>query len=68
VENCNSDTCSDEAACVSFRDGDFTFCMRACSSDEDCRTDDGYRCLPESPENGTLFLDSTAPTGFCGIP
>lgn len=68
VQNCNTDECSEEAACVSFRDGDFSFCMLACSTDAECRTDDGYACITPDPALGTAFLDTVAPVGYCGIP
>lgn len=68
VGNCGADTCADEASCVSFRDGDLTFCMRSCTSDEECRTDDGYACITPDPAVGTIILDTVPATGFCGIP
>lgn len=70
IRNCLADTCPEEAFCVSFRDGDFTFCMAACLTAEDCR--EGYDCLPEAPEEGILFLDTIpredGATGYCGVP
>jgi hypothetical protein len=68
VNNCSADTCSEEAACVSFQDDNFRFCMLACSSNDECRTESGYECiLAAALPAGVALLDSVAPVGYCGI-
>lgn len=59
--DCEPNECGDHAVCVAF-EGDeaevvLTACMRACTSDADCRTRDGYVCREA---NDTVR--------FCGIP
>ena len=68
ISGCSTDSCPDEAACVSFQDDNFRFCMLACTSNEECRTDVGYECVLSSAlPAGVALLDSTAPTGYCGV-
>lgn len=71
ISDCRSNSCPDEASCVAFRDGDFTFCMAACSSNEECRTDDGYSCLSPDEALGIFVVDTVSredgATGYCGI-
>lgn len=48
IAPCERGTCPEEATCVEFRPAEdrlaLTYCMRKCSSDSDCRDDEGYRC------------------------
>jgi hypothetical protein len=68
ISNCSLDSCPNEAACVSFQDDNFRFCMLTCSTNEECRTDDGYTCiLADALPIGAAFIDSTLPAGYCGI-
>jgi hypothetical protein len=49
VFDCSPDTCPDDSVCVRFEPDTARLsrnvCMRRCSSDGDCRTDKGYRCV-----------------------
>lgn len=49
IFGCDEGTCPPEAACVRWRpsesDLEFNACMRRCTSNGDCRTDEGYACL-----------------------
>jgi hypothetical protein len=48
LRGCEQGTCPDESVCVKFRPEaerlSTTWCMAKCDSDDDCRSDDGYRC------------------------
>jgi len=52
VFDCQADVCPDNAVCVRFNPVParlaIVACMRACSSDDDCRTGEGYRCRGEA--------------------
>lgn len=49
VFDCAPDTCADSSVCVRFEPDTARLarnvCMRRCSSDGDCRTGSGYRCV-----------------------
>ena len=49
VRGCDPDTCPDSAICVEWRFNPTrtaeTWCMRACGSDNNCRTGTGYLCV-----------------------
>src|SRR5262245_49972448 len=66
--SCTAASSPKAASSVSFRDGDFTFCMLACSSPDECRQ--GYDCVPPDPASGLVILDAQprddGATGFCG--
>lgn len=81
VFNCEPDTCPDSAACVAFNtnldpacqshdDGEWprferTFCVRPCSSDTDCRADDGYVCVKPADRGGTAIDVKKSVEGIC---
>jgi hypothetical protein len=48
LRGCEQGTCPAESVCVKFRPEaerlSTTWCMAKCDSDDDCRSDDGYRC------------------------
>ena len=48
--------CGSDSDCVQF--GDITLCGKNCDSNDDCRVDDGYTCLPKT-------LPSGIPTQVC---
>jgi hypothetical protein len=70
ISGCSADTCPDEASCVAFRQGDITFCMAACASNEDCRGPE-YECIPSDPASNAVIIDTIpredGATGFCGV-
>lgn len=87
IFNCVANKCPDEALCVSYgsvvasepecanpANGRFqrTFCMLACSSNSDCRTDQGYACvdLGRADQNpwGAIVLDSGSRHKICTVP
>jgi hypothetical protein len=49
IRGCEARTCPEESVCVKFRPQverlAVTYCMFACASDDDCRTNEGYLCL-----------------------
>lgn len=82
IPNCEASECPDEGACIEFFSEPQrltrTYCMRKCSSDGDCRTDQGYRCrsgndLPSErldPDTGepipiAFSLDGDRARRFC---
>jgi hypothetical protein len=81
--NCLPGKCPDEAACVGFYSKlsnactaalpeqrfERSFCMKKCESDDDCRTDDGYKCLRPPPEVDAVVLESgdAANTSVCMV-
>ena len=68
IPGCSADTCPEEATCASFQDDNFRFCMFACATNDECRTDAGYECILASAlPPGTALIDSSLPTGYCGI-
>ncbi len=42
-DDCVRNGCSDDSVCVFF-DEDTSYCMKYCTDDAECRTDDGYVC------------------------
>jgi hypothetical protein len=48
LRGCESGTCPEDSVCVKFRPAQerlaITYCMAKCSDDDDCRSDEGYRC------------------------
>jgi hypothetical protein len=74
ISPCERGTCPEEATCVKFRPSQerlsTTYCMRKCSNDNDCRDDEGYRCLT-APKFSACYeaetLDGTE-QGFCALP
>jgi hypothetical protein len=62
VQNCDPNTCPDEALCVAFDAHSprlrRRYCMAACNADDDCRS--GYRCQRPDPPECTM---STADGG-----
>jgi len=74
ISPCERDTCPEEATCVKFRPSQerlsVTYCMRKCGQDNDCRDDEGYRCLTAT-EFSTCYeaqtLDGTDKR-FCAVP
>lgn len=58
VFGCEADTCPDNAVCVRFRPDpsrlSFTACMQSCETDNNCRYDDGYRCMAASDVTETF--------------
>ena len=48
INPCERGTCPEESTCVEFRPSEVrlavTYCMKKCSSDGDCRDDEGYHC------------------------
>jgi hypothetical protein len=70
IQGCDVGTCpAGEGSCVQFRADEprltDSFCMYSCSSNSDCRTDEGYRCV-SAASVGAVILDG--PTTFCAIP
>jgi hypothetical protein len=51
LRGCESGTCPEDSVCVKFRPAQerlaTTYCMAKCSDDDDCRSDEGYRCSSE---------------------
>jgi hypothetical protein len=55
--------CPADSTCISVAEGRFQLCAKSCTRDEQCRADDGYRCVvdeagqvcwPWSPPPGTI--------------
>jgi hypothetical protein len=80
VFGCQGNLCPDEAACVLFNPAvpgcNYTdrepsriaqaACMKQCSSDSDCRTDEGYICAnPKGPPWNALILDDDQSQNIC---
>jgi hypothetical protein len=81
--NCLPGKCPDEAACVGFygklsnacpnalpeQRFERSFCMKKCTSDDDCRTGDGYRCLPPPAAVNAVVLEvgEAATTSVCMV-
>jgi len=81
VFNCEPDTCPDSSACVAFNnnldpacaghdDGEWprferTFCVKPCSADSDCRTDQGYVCVTPEERGGIAIDVKTTINGIC---
>lgn len=40
-----SDTCADGEICLNYRPSNEFFCFEDCTTDADCRTEDGWSCL-----------------------
>jgi hypothetical protein len=82
VFNCEPDECPEEAVCVKFGDavsvvegcddplgsGPYarTYCLKKCGENNDCREDDGYKCLDPRKAWGAVVLDPYSK--ICGIP
>jgi curli biogenesis system outer membrane secretion channel CsgG len=61
VFDCQADQCPDDAVCARFNPAEprlsVLACMRRCSSDSDCRSGDGYRCIDPSTFEDGLFAE-----------
>jgi hypothetical protein len=82
IFNCEPGECPEEAVCVKFGDarspvegcddplgsGPYarTFCMKTCGENNDCRENDGYKCLRPKETWRASVLDGDAKV--CGIP
>ena len=69
--NCLPGKCPDEAACIGFygklsnacmnvlpeQRFERSFCMKKCSSNDDCRESEGYKCLPPPKEVNAVVLE-----------
>jgi hypothetical protein len=81
--NCAPNTCQDNAACVllyaqvpgcpyngyqSPSRTQRTLCMKACSSNSDCRTSEGYECVnPMGPPLNGLIIDDVQDRMVCTV-
>ena len=70
IAGCDVGTCpSGEASCVQFRSDvprlTESFCMYSCTSDSDCRTDEGYRCVSAASVAAVVL---EGPSRFCAMP
>ncbi|MGH7282511.1 MAG: hypothetical protein ACRELY_13375 [Polyangiaceae bacterium] len=80
ILGCTGNLCPDEAACVLFDPAvpgcgytdrepsriALAACMKQCSSDSDCRTDEGYFCAdPKAPPWNALILDDDQSQHIC---
>jgi hypothetical protein len=82
IFNCEPNECPEEAVCVKFGDarspvegcddplgaGPYarTFCMKTCGENNDCRENDGYKCL--RPEEAWRASNLDGNEKVCGIP
>jgi hypothetical protein len=82
IFNCEPDECPEEAVCVKFGDavsvvegcedplgsGPYarTWCLKKCGENNDCREDDGYKCLDPRKTWKAVVLDPFSK--ICGIP
>ncbi|HEX7478843.1 MAG TPA: hypothetical protein VF331_13640 [Polyangiales bacterium] len=73
VQDCDLGTCPSEAVCVKFRPAvnrlSVTYCMYKCGDTDDCRTDQGYRCLHanEFGVAGEAEIVGNPNTKFCAV-
>lgn len=81
IFNCEPNECPEEAVCVRFGDqrspvegcddplaqGPYarTFCMKACGENNDCRENDGYKCVDPNKAWNARVLDPFSKV--CGI-
>lgn len=73
IFDCQPDQCPDDAVCARFLPSmprrSVVACMRRCSSDGDCRSGDGYRCIDPTTYEGGDFaqvIDQMRPNArFC---
>ncbi len=81
--NCSPNTCTDNAACVMFYssvpgcgyDGYQspsrtyrTLCLKACNSNSDCRTGEGYECAnPQGPPWNGVIIDDVQNRNVCMV-
>jgi hypothetical protein len=80
IFNCGPNSCPDDAACVLFNASlqgcsyddravsrtARSFCMAHCSTDSDCRTNSGYKCLdPRGAPWSALILDDDQSKRVC---
>jgi hypothetical protein len=88
IFNCEPGSCPDEAVCVAYnsvpsprpecadpsdRRLQRTFCMKACSSRSDCRTDDGYDCVDlsdpkQNPWDAVVVERGSYSRKICTVP
>jgi hypothetical protein len=74
ISPCERGTCPEEATCVKFRPSQerlsVTYCMRKCGKDNDCRDDDGYRCLTAEEFSTRCEAETLDGAGkrFCALP
>jgi hypothetical protein len=61
IFDCQADTCPDDGVCARFNPAEprlqVLACMRRCTSDADCRSGDGYRCVEPSTFEDGLFAE-----------
>jgi hypothetical protein len=81
LRGCEQGTCPEESVCVKFRPQaerlSTTWCMAKCDDDDDCRSDEGYRCRKlELEADGGAGVDAGQPEaevlgrqgqGFCSV-
>jgi hypothetical protein len=87
IFNCEPGGCPEEAVCVAYKgvvssvDGcrstqegqrlERTFCMKACDSRDDCRTEDGFTCVDLAEDNAwsaAVVERSTSRHKICALP
>ncbi len=72
IASCETGTCPTDSVCVKFRPDvnrlSTTYCMYQCDDADDCRTDQGYRCISAADfgaHGEAKVLDH--PSRFCAI-
>jgi hypothetical protein len=59
-EACVRNGCGDDSICIFF-DEDISYCMKSCTDDADCRTDDGYVCRDDVGDVPFCYVAASVP-------